>query len=155
MSIKKIIKEKPIDCPRCFTRTIRQEVKVFGPNIDIDICPNCNGTWLDTGELKKMIKDRKITDYLTKDIGTKTESKLVCPRCGGLMDIENADDIEVDVCLSCNGVWLDEGELEGLKLKSEEGFEGDEIEKFVEKWEDKVAKNKTSNINKFFRRFGR
>lgn len=155
MSIKKIIREKPIECPRCFTKTIRKEVKVFGPNIEIDICPKCNGIWLDSGELGKMIKDKKITDYLTKDIGTKTESKLVCPRCGGLMDIEKADDIEVDVCLTCRGVWLDEGELEDLKSKSKIGFKGDELEKYMEKWEDMFAKNRKSRTNRFFRRFGR
>ncbi|MGB2727191.1 MAG: zf-TFIIB domain-containing protein [Halobacteriota archaeon] len=43
-------------------------------------------------------------------------SKLVCPRCGGgLMDLEYAEEVEIDVCLVCNGAWLDNGELEGLK----------------------------------------
>lgn len=147
--------EKPIDCLRCNIRTERKEIKFIGPKFEIDICPKCKGIWLDPGELKKMVKDRKISDYLTKDIGTKSESKLVCPRCGGLMDIEKADDIEVDVCLSCRGVWLDEGELEDLKLKSKEGFKGDELEKYIEKWEDDHYKNNISKRNKFFGKFGR
>lgn len=152
---KKIIYERKIDCPRCFVKMFRKEVEIFGPNIEIDICPKCNGTWLDYGELGKMVKDKKISNYLTKNIGTKTESKLVCPRCGGLMDIEKAGDIEVDVCLTCRGVFLDEGELDELKLKSKEGFKGDEMEKYVEKWEEMVAKDKNSKLNKFFRRLGK
>ena len=38
------------------------------------------------------------------------------------MDLEYAEDIEIDVCLNCNGAWLDYGELERLKKKSEVGL---------------------------------
>lgn len=155
MSLKKIIMEKQVDCPRCWIKAYTAEIKLFGPNLIIDICPKCKGIWLDSGELKKLLKDKNLTDYLTKNIGTKSDSELICPRCGGLMDLEFADDIEVDVCLSCNGVWLDEGELEDLKAKSKEGFKGDEVEKAVEKWEDMVAKNRNSSFNRFMRKLGR
>ena len=155
MSLKKIIMEKQVDCPRCWVSTYGILVKTFGPDVLIDICPKCKGIWLDYGEMGKLLKDRKLTDYLTKNIGTKSESELVCPRCGGLMDLEFADDIEVDVCLNCNGVWLDEGELDDLKAKSKKGFKGDDIEKAVEKWEDSVAKNRKSSFNRFMRRLGR
>lgn len=155
MSLRKILKEKDLDCPRCFIKMFRAEVNVIGPNFDIDVCPRCKGMWLDSGELKKMLKDKKLSDYLTRDIGTKSDSKLVCPRCGGLMDIQMADDIEVDVCLSCSGAWLDEGELDDLKEKSKDGFEGDELEKAVERWENMVDRNRKSSFNRFFRRFGR
>jgi Zn-finger nucleic acid-binding protein len=136
MSIKKAIKEKKIECPRCWVEARREEVDIFGPNIEIDVCPKCNGIWLDPGELGKLLKDRKLTDYLTKEIGTQSKSELVCPRCGGLMDIESAEDTEIDVCLTCHGVWLDAGELEDLKAKSKEGYHGDELEKIQEKWEE-------------------
>jgi len=42
---------------------------------------------------------------------------------------QKIEDIEVYVCLICNGVWLDEGELERLKETSEVGFEPDEFTK--------------------------
>ena len=129
MSLKKEFLAKKIDCPRCGVVLKRQEIEVFGPNVIIDICPKCGGVWLDHGELNKLLKDGKLSDYLTKAIGTQSKSELICPRCGGLMDIESADEIEVDVCLSCTGVWLDSGELEGLKTKSKTGFETDDIDK--------------------------
>ena len=151
MSIKKAIMAKKIDCPRCWVETRREEVEVFGPNILIDTCPQCNGTWLDPGELDKLLKDRKLTDYLTKDIGTKSSSELVCPRCGGLMDIETAEEIEIDVCLTCHGVWLDEGELDDLKTKSKEGFKGDKLQKAQEKWEEEERRARESTLNSFFR----
>ena len=152
MSIKKVIMEKKIDCPRCWVEAKREEVEIFGPNILIDICPKCNGIWLDPGELGKLLKDRKLTDYLTTEIGTQSKSELVCPRCGGLMDIESADDIDVDVCLTCHGVWLDEGELEDLKTKSKEGYKGDELEKAQERWEESEQKGYESTLSRFFSR---
>ncbi|NQE05302.1 hypothetical protein C5S32_05470 [ANME-1 cluster archaeon GoMg1] len=39
----------------------------------------------------------------------------------GLMDLEYAEDVEIDVCLNCNGAWLGYGELDKLKDKSEAG----------------------------------
>ena len=64
------------------------------------------------------------------------------------MDIEKADDIEVDVCLTCGGVWLDSGELEELKAKSKEGFEGDELAKMEELDEERRFKARNSLLNK-------
>jgi Zn-finger nucleic acid-binding protein len=142
MSLKKELLDKKIDCPRCFVDMVQREAVAFGPKLIIDICPKCEGLWLDAGELKKLVHDRKLSDYLTKDIGTQSKSKLVCPRCGGLMDLEFADDVEVDVCLNCSGVWLDSGELQALKDKSKSGFEGDDLEKAVERWEDHISKSR-------------
>ena len=147
--------ERKVECPRCWVEMVRHEVEVFGPNIEVDICPKCEGTWLDSRELHKVLGDRNLANYLTKEIGTKSESPLVCPRCRHLMDLELADDVEVDVCLNCNGVWLDAGELESLKDKSEEGFEGDEIAKAEERWEEMVARNRKSRFNRFMRGLGR
>lgn len=152
MSIKKAIREKKIDCPRCWVEAERVEIEVFGPNIEIDECPKCHGIWLDPGELKKLLKDRKITDYLTKEIGTQSKSDLMCPRCGGLMDIESAEDVEIDVCLTCRGVWLDAGELEDLKSKSEQGFHGDEMEKAEERYEELVRKDRERRLRGFLGR---
>ena len=152
MPLKKKSLEKKIDCPRCWVEAERYEVDVFGPNIEIDECPRCRGIWLDPGELNKLLRDRKMTKYLTEEIGTQSKSKLVCPRCGGLMDIEKADDIEVDVCLSCRGVWLDAGELEDLKAKSADGFQGNQLEKAEERYEEMVKRDRERRLRGFLRR---
>lgn len=41
-------------------------------------------------------------------------NKLICPRCKIEMNIINIHDIEIDVCSKCNGMWLDDGEIEKL-----------------------------------------
>ncbi|GAG56919.1 unnamed protein product [marine sediment metagenome] len=153
MSSDKIESERKYECHRCWVEMKKEEIKTFGPNIIIDVCPKCNGIWLDKGELGKLLEDRKLTNYLTKHIGTKSRSPMVCPRCGMTMDIEKAGDIEVDVCLTCGGVWLDEGELEKLKETSEEGFEGDPLVKEAEIEEERRYKAKNSALYRFIYRF--
>lgn len=34
-----------------------------------------------------------------------------CPKCGQPLAAERLDSVEIDVCPSCKGVWLDAGEL--------------------------------------------
>ena len=153
MSSNKIESERKYKCRHCWVEMKKEEVETFGPNLIIDVCPNCKGIWLDKGELGKLLKDKKLANYLTKHIGTKSRSPMVCPRCGMTMDIEKTEDIEVDVCLTCGGVWLDEGELEKLKETSEKGFEPDESAKFEEKEEERLYKERNSSLQKFFRKF--
>ena len=71
------------------------------------------------------------------------------------MDLEKAEDVEVDVCLSCRGVWLDADELQGLKEVPEDGFEKDEAAKAEERWEEYVHGSKNSKLSKFFGRLKR
>ncbi len=39
---------------------------------------------------------------------------MICPACKTQMIILELDDVEIDYCHSCAGVWLDEGELDLL-----------------------------------------
>ena len=139
--MKKLLDSREKDCPRCWVKMEKEKLKVFGPNIEVDVCPKCSGTWFDPGELSRAI-GKKLGDYLTKRIGTKTESQLVCPRCGGLMDLEYAEEVEVDSCIECGGAWLDPGELEKLKEKSIKGYKGDKLAKAEELFEEHRRKKR-------------
>lgn len=37
-----------------------------------------------------------------------------CPKCGHKLHLEKYGDVEVDVCASCKGLWLDANELETI-----------------------------------------
>jgi ribosomal protein L31 len=65
-------KDKTLQCPRCWVAMEKEEVEVRGPNVIIDVCPKCHGVWFDNNELKKILGDRKLANFLTKHIGTQT-----------------------------------------------------------------------------------
>ena len=44
-----------------------------------------------------------------------------CPKCGQELVTENHGPVEIDLCPSCRGLWLDANELETI-LKNESGF---------------------------------
>lgn len=39
---------------------------------------------------------------------------MLCPTCRQAMVILELQDIEIDHCITCGGIWLDSGELENL-----------------------------------------
>ena len=39
---------------------------------------------------------------------------MPCPRCEGMLHEETFDEVSIDRCDRCNGVWLDAGELEQI-----------------------------------------
>ena len=137
---KKDFLGRAIQCPRCWVPAKREKRR----GIEIDICSQCKGIWLDTRELKKLLKNKDLHEHLTKYIGIEAKSDLVCPRCGSLMNLERAKDVEVDVCLQCRGIWLDPGELESVAGMKGESFETYDFEKEVRLAE--VQKKKRRSI---------
>lgn len=49
-----------------------------------------------------------------------TEGKRLCVDCREVLKTEQFEDVEVDVCAKCGGMWLDEGELEQLRKTTAE-----------------------------------
>ena len=38
-----------------------------------------------------------------------------CPRCGGSLKEQHIEQVKIDECQDCGGVWLDRGELDQLR----------------------------------------
>ena len=108
--------EVPIDCPRCSVPMKPEFVQKLGPDVRIDVCEKCGGSWYDRGELAQTINNRRMADKLTEDPIRGIMGPTACPRCGDRMRVRQEWDVEVDVCISCGGVWLDHGELEDLEV---------------------------------------
>src|SRR5215210_844881 len=49
-------------------------------------------------------------------------SSMRCPRCGGSLKESKVEDLLMDACENCGGVWLDSGELEKLTKKEGGGW---------------------------------
>ena len=56
----------------------------------------------------------KIQDDDAKRLGIK------CPKCDGMLIETDFNNIKIDVCDKCSGVWLDAGELTQIADKDED-----------------------------------
>ncbi len=46
--------------------------------------------------------------------------QMKCPKCGMQLEEITFSDVRIDKCFSCEGLWLDKGELDAIRDK--EGF---------------------------------
>lgn len=66
-------------------------------------------------EKKKRLKEKITKEILEEQKQTLKEiCYMKCPKCGGELNEIVFRDIKIDKCTTCNGVWLDNGELEKL-----------------------------------------
>jgi len=95
-------------CLLCHMDCIQKIVE----GVEIDLCVNCGGVWLDGGELETL------TGH-----DLKNYRQLQCPMCNLIMLTRTIGTVEVDHCFKCGGTWLDKGELEAISAQSEKGVE--------------------------------
>jgi len=116
---------------RCPHDGSKLEPETYEADIEVDICGECRGMWLDQGELERIqatverdysaelgqVPDKTRRAYqAARQMGGKD---LSCPKCEGAMSkVEHGycSQIVVDVCPSCRGIWLDQGELQALEV---------------------------------------
>ena len=127
------------DFPHCFVSLEKNILKKSIWSVETDNCNSCKGLYLDKGELLKLTSNRPLHNITTKYLGVDSDSKLLCPGCGSIMDIESEGGIEIDVCLQCNGVWLDSDELERLMVLDSKDIEKLSPEKLAELYDANKA----------------
>lgn len=52
----------------------------------------------------------------------KQAAHMRCPKCGAHLQQRILNDVEVDICPDCHGMWLDQGELEKIGKRETEGW---------------------------------
>ncbi|GAK52473.1 hypothetical protein U14_03724 [Candidatus Moduliflexus flocculans] len=122
-------------CPVCHIPLLQQHIQ---SHIVLDVCPQCRGIWFDQGELQQTYSAEKLPQSLTGAISERRSPRtcsrcharlpllgdrcpscgatalLECPSCLKTMRQRELQNIVVDVCDTCQGVWLDGGELQTL-----------------------------------------
>ena len=131
-----------MNCPRC---NIPLKSSIY-EGVEIEACEKCNGTWLDDGEIVKIVetKEEKFDAKLVREtlaLGftgvPKEEQQTIvkCPKCEAGMAPINYDyssGIILDRCPEGHGLWLDGGELEKVQIVREQSE--DDFEKSKEDW---------------------
>lgn len=100
-------------CPKCNAELVQKSYKGM---FDVEVCPHCDGMWLDAHELDK-IEDLAFAEDDRKGslIHFQTKTKYPCPHCGKPLDEfqYRLYDLKLDACFEQNhGFWLDAGEDE-------------------------------------------
>lgn len=99
-------------CPRC-DKELNQ--KVIYRDIEVDTCPQCQGTWLEFEELDQLEDTVFDRDELKGTTVFDTwPTGLSCPECRQEMKGFNYRyyDLKLDYCVKEHGFWLDKGEEE-------------------------------------------
>lgn len=84
-------------------------------SIDVDCCALCRGVWIDGAELSRA--SPRLGEVFGKRRGYAASSRpsgLACPRCDGALCEIGVNDVAVDWCRVCFGVWLDGGEYQAI-----------------------------------------
>ena len=108
-----------LTCPVC--RTCLDRVDLDGRKVDR--CPSCNGIYLEKGQLESVVHIVKLLQSVRlaeDDIDTVPDEekhrRLRCPQDRKKMKKVSVAGLTVDVCDTCGGVWLDDGEITALKM---------------------------------------
>lgn len=67
-------------------------------------------------------KEKELLEKMRSKISTESAaaSTMSCPKCDGKLIETDYENIKIDVCNGCGGVWLDSGELAQIAAKDEE-----------------------------------
>ena len=73
-------------------------------------------------------KDQEAIEKLRAKLKVSEEAKaagissMKCPRCDGSLQENKFEEVLIDTCEKCGGVWLDSGELEQVTKKEKGGW---------------------------------
>jgi uncharacterized protein len=107
-------------CPKC--EGLLESVD-FGTDISVMRCDSCHGLFSNTATLEKM-REQWLSDTVldtgSAAVGARNNAlqDIQCPGCHTIMErVEDIDQshIQLDLCPSCDGVFLDAGELTDMK----------------------------------------
>ena len=105
-----------MDCPVCKNAAM---IVLEVDEVEVDYCLDCNGIWLDAGELELLLEDEhKATELLRSFRVVKTSGEQIrkCPICLKKMQKVQVGQTDkpllIDRCAKEHGLWFDKGELQ-------------------------------------------
>tara|TARA_B100001248_G_C27398864_1_gene468067 strand:+ start:6504 stop:7019 length:516 start_codon:yes stop_codon:yes gene_type:complete len=118
-------------CPRC--KIENSLVPEIYEGVEIDRCHQCQGVWLDDGELVKIMQSEEesfspeliqqaIAAAFTGIPEAETQSHETCPRCDAALKAVNyaySSGVVIDRCPEQHGLWLDNQEIDKIQIHHE------------------------------------
>ncbi len=126
----------PMNCPCCRNSLI--EVELYGELVDR--CRFCGGLWLDPTELGSLVRQGSAPTSID-GARRRCTNGLRCPKCNHAMaPVQYAHDsgVYINKCLSCEGSWLEPGQLE-LLIRYRIGTPATQA--LANAWDDKLRRS--------------
>lgn len=104
-----------------------EEFEYAGSGVMLDRCVQGDGFWLDKDELEKVqiiMEYQKKLFELTPPL-VETEAKTTerkCPLCNEQLIEREYEEVSIDICKNCGGVWLDKDELYQIVERRQQQF---------------------------------
>ncbi len=111
--------------------------------IELDYCRNgCRGLWFDNFELRQVMsldeQENRLMDSILEQErvdDTDRAEPISCPRCDNCKlrrhKFSGVSDVFIDQCYTCNGIWLDAGELRAINDSMEDAPDEDRAVKML------------------------
>jgi uncharacterized protein len=77
---------------------------------------------LDRKLIEKRRRERQTEAGDEEESPAKRAGSMRCPKCGEVLEQRTLHEVTVDTCPSCQGMWLEKGELEAIAKREDEGW---------------------------------
>ena len=137
----------PYKCPRCEDSYLKEEL--FNKKISFT-CEKCHGYFITIHALNSFPQAKEFTKLLWQ--GAKYgdyPNGIKCPECGQFtkqvtFEINNQD-VDIDICTSCQFVWFDHQELNYVNTKTDEDELPQKFKEIVARRKVEMEENKSEN----------
>ena len=105
-----------MQCPSCNNPLVSVDLTKHGL-MSIQACRKCGGCWVDKSELESVHAGTWSSVHAMGVQVAEALSETICPRCAvqcTKISPEDHEELNIDRCPSCHGLWLDRGELDAL-----------------------------------------
>jgi Zn-finger nucleic acid-binding protein len=111
-----------MDCPRCEIELVTEVKEEMNQSLEYHSCSLCEGIWISKPVLNFLERIKEPVAFEVLNIDSKIDQLigLDCPSCGEDQLMKKAEHprderVIMDVCESCEGIWLDKGELRAIQ----------------------------------------
>jgi len=102
-----------MNCPRC-SKALSE---IDNEGVTMDFCSDCKGIWFDAGEVASYFELSRDLPMIAAAERQEQASSMSCPRCSSSMTqmlYAPPNQLTIDQCTSCGGMWFDKGEVQTL-----------------------------------------
>jgi hypothetical protein len=86
--------------------------------------------------LKRLREEHRAKQAVEEAQRQKELHFMHCPKCGSPLETTGLEEVEVDICPGCGGVFLDAGELDKIVEGRNRGGFGAALERFRAWWKE-------------------